>query len=229
MNLSDILDGAFKLLKANWRAALLIAGAFAVPVDIAVAFSRRNLYGNRGLLDYADLLKRELIAQEQYDQFRTTAEALTATVRADATDVKSALDTVMADEAAVKSAEETVRADQAIIDNARVQLGYATIRSPIDGRTGSLLLHEGNVVRATGTNDSTLLTINPQASMKIAQPVSPWLNSQNAAGSHTSGGPIGTGDRKNVASPSSGAAGTPAIMKPIPARMPCSNAVPRMP
>src|SRR5438034_10988509 len=109
---------------------------------------------------YADLLKRELIAQEQYDQFKTTAEALTATVRADAADVKSAQDTVLADEAAVKSAEETVRADQAIVDNARVQLGYATIRSPIDGRTGSLLLHEGNVVRATGTNDSTLLTIN---------------------------------------------------------------------
>src|SRR5881397_248324 len=67
----------------------------------------------------------------------------------------------MADEAAVKSAEETVRADQAIIDNARVQLGYATIRSPIDGRTGSLMLHEGNVVRASGTNDSTLVVINP--------------------------------------------------------------------
>src|SRR5436305_1394910 len=50
MSLSDILDGAVKLLKANWRAALLIAGAFAVPVDIAVAFARRNVYGNRGLL-----------------------------------------------------------------------------------------------------------------------------------------------------------------------------------
>ncbi|PYN96264.1 MAG: efflux RND transporter periplasmic adaptor subunit [Candidatus Rokuibacteriota bacterium] len=106
---------------------------------------------------YADLLKRELIAQEQYDQFRTNAESLTATVRADEADVKSAQDTVVADEAAVKSAEELVRADQAGVDNARVQLSYATIRSPIDGRTGSLLLHEGNVVRA---NDSTLLTIN---------------------------------------------------------------------
>jgi len=51
MSLSDILDGAVKLLKANWRAALLIAGAFAVPVDIAVAFARRNVYGNRGLLE----------------------------------------------------------------------------------------------------------------------------------------------------------------------------------
>lgn len=109
---------------------------------------------------YADLLQRELIAQEQYDQFRTNADSLAATVRADEADVKSAQDTVVADEAAVKSAEETVRADQALVDNARVQLSYATIRSPIDGRTGSLLLHEGNVVRATGTNDSTLLTIN---------------------------------------------------------------------
>src|SRR5207245_9319276 len=95
--------------------------------------------------------------QEQDGQFRTTAESLSATVRADEADVKSAQDTVLADEAAVQSAEELVRADQAAVDNARVQLSYATIRSPIDGRTGSLLLHEGNVVRA---NDSTLLTIN---------------------------------------------------------------------
>jgi hypothetical protein len=51
MSLSDILDGAFKLLKANWRAALLIAGAFAIPVDIALAFARRNVYGNRGLIE----------------------------------------------------------------------------------------------------------------------------------------------------------------------------------
>src|SRR2546426_209164 len=100
------------------------------------------------------------INEGQDDHFRTNAESLTATVRADEADVKSAQDTVVADEAAVKSAEELVRADQAGVDNARVQLSYATIRSPIDGRTGSLLLHEGNVVRATGTNDSTLLMIN---------------------------------------------------------------------
>src|SRR5262249_12211920 len=37
---------------------------------------------------------------------------------------------------------------------------YASISSPIDGRTGSLMLHEGNVVRASGTNDSTLVVIN---------------------------------------------------------------------
>ncbi len=109
---------------------------------------------------YGDLLKRELIAQEQYDQLKTNAEALAATVQADQADLKSAEETVRSDQAAIKSAEETVRADEATVENAKLQLAYATIRSPIDGRTGSLMLHEGNVVRASGTNDSTLLVIN---------------------------------------------------------------------
>jgi multidrug efflux system membrane fusion protein len=109
---------------------------------------------------YADLLKRDLVSREQYDQIRTTAESSSAIVNADQADIRSAEETVRVDQAAVQSAEETVRADQAGVDSARVQLGYTVIRSPIDGRTGSLGLHEGNVVRATGTNDSTLLTIN---------------------------------------------------------------------
>ena len=45
------------------------------------------------------------------------------------------------------------------MENARVQLGYTTIRSPIDGRTGSLGLNMGNVVRRAD-NESTLLVIN---------------------------------------------------------------------
>src|SRR5262249_32958229 len=109
---------------------------------------------------YADLLKRGLIAQEQYDGIRTTMEALAATVRADEADIKSAEDTVSADQAAVKSAEQAVRADEAALENAKVQLGYTTIRAPIDGRVGSLMLNQGNVVRAGGTSDSTLIVIN---------------------------------------------------------------------
>jgi len=109
---------------------------------------------------YAELLRRELISQEQADQFRTTAESLAHTLLADEADIKSAEETVRADQAAVKSAEQTVRADEAAVDNAKIQLGYTVIRSPIDGRTGSLMLHEGNVVRASGTNDSTLVVIN---------------------------------------------------------------------
>jgi membrane fusion protein, multidrug efflux system len=106
---------------------------------------------------YQELLQKELISKEQHDQYQTTAEALGATVQDDQADVRSAEETARADEQAIKSAEEVVRADEAAVDNAKVQLGYTTIRSPMDGRLGSLGLNQGNVVRV---NDSTLITIN---------------------------------------------------------------------
>src|SRR5262245_43788355 len=109
---------------------------------------------------YAEWVKRGLIAQEQADQSRTTAESLSHTVLADEADIKSAEETVRADEAAVNSAQQAVKADEAAVDNAQILLGYTSIRSPIDGRTGSLMLHEGNVVRSGGTSDSTLVVIN---------------------------------------------------------------------
>jgi multidrug efflux system membrane fusion protein len=103
---------------------------------------------------YADLLQKELVSREQYDQVRTTAESLTATVRADEADIRSAEETVHADEAAIRSAEQTVRADEAAVDNARLQLGYTTIRSPLDGRMGRADVRVGSLV---GRSDSTLL------------------------------------------------------------------------
>jgi multidrug efflux system membrane fusion protein len=137
-------------------------------------------------LRYAELLKRGLIAQEQADQFRTTAESLAHTVLADQADIKSAEETVRADEAAVKSAEDAVRADAAAVDNAKIQLGYTVIRSPIDGRTGSLMLHEGNVVRAGGTADSTLVVINQiqpiYVSFTVPQQQLPAIKRYMAAG-----------------------------------------------
>src|SRR3954469_23370520 len=51
MTLSDILDGAFKLLKANWRTVLLITAVFVVPLHIISAFAQRNVYGGRSLFD----------------------------------------------------------------------------------------------------------------------------------------------------------------------------------
>jgi multidrug efflux system membrane fusion protein len=106
---------------------------------------------------YTELLKKELVSKEQHDQYQTTAEAFAATVQADQADVRSAEETVRADEAAIRSAEEVARADEAAVDNAKVLLGYTTIRAPMDGRTGSLGLNTGNVVRA---NDSMLIVIN---------------------------------------------------------------------
>jgi hypothetical protein len=51
MSLSDILDGAFKLLKVYWRAAILVTATFAVPLHLILAYAQRNLYGGRGFLE----------------------------------------------------------------------------------------------------------------------------------------------------------------------------------
>lgn len=61
-------------------------------------------------------------------------------------------------QAAATSLEATIRAGEAAIEFARLQLEYSTIRAPIDGRAGSLLVSVGNLVR--GTDASPLVVIN---------------------------------------------------------------------
>jgi len=60
--------------------------------------------------------------------------------------------------ATAASAAATVDADQANIDKAKFDLDNTTVRAPIGGRTGSLLVHLGNVVHAAG--GSPLVIIN---------------------------------------------------------------------
>src|SRR5579864_5890099 len=79
---------------------------------------------------YQGLLDRAIASREQVDQMTTQAAALDA----------------------------TVAADRAAVESARVQLDYATIRSPISGRTGLLQVHRGNLVRANDTQP--IITIN---------------------------------------------------------------------
>lgn len=57
---------------------------------------------------------------------------------------------------AVAVAEAQVEQNQAAVENARLNLDYCTIRSPINGRAGQRLVDLGNVVNA---NNSTLLVI----------------------------------------------------------------------
>ena len=61
-------------------------------------------------------------------------------------------------QAAADALRATVRADSAALTLARLNVEYATIRAPIAGRTGGLLVHEGNLVRAGAT--APLVTIN---------------------------------------------------------------------
>lgn len=51
-----------------------------------------------------------------------------------------------------------VRADDAAVENARIQLSYATIRSPINGLTGNLIVYEGNLVKANDTTPLVMIT-----------------------------------------------------------------------
>ena len=81
------------------------------------------------VLRYGELIKKDYVTSQQYDQVMANAGSLKATVAAD--------------EAAVK--------------NAQINLGYCTVRSPISGRTGTVLVEPGNVIKA---NDQAMVTIN---------------------------------------------------------------------
>jgi multidrug efflux system membrane fusion protein len=78
---------------------------------------------------YATLAGKGFVSVQEYDRARTNADALDA----------------------------VVKADEAAVENARLQLEYTAIMSPIDGRTGAIAIQKGNVVKA---NDLPLVTIN---------------------------------------------------------------------
>ncbi len=103
---------------------------------------------------YRTLLERQLIAREQYDQIRTTMTALEATVQADRAAFENAKAALAAAGATIENARAVIRADEAAVDSARLQLGYTTIRSPLDGRMGRAEVRVGSLV---GRSDSTLL------------------------------------------------------------------------
>jgi membrane fusion protein, multidrug efflux system len=101
---------------------------------------------------YGELVRKELIAREQYDQIKTAMMALEATVQADRAAVENARASVRAAEAMIENARAVITADEAMVETARIQLGYTTIRAPMEGRTGNLLVQAGNVVKSTEDN-----------------------------------------------------------------------------
>lgn len=72
---------------------------------------------------YGDLVRKEYVTREQYDQIAANSASQSA----------------------------TVQADQAAVEAARLQLSYCRIYAPLTGRTGSLLVHQGNLVKANDT------------------------------------------------------------------------------
>jgi multidrug efflux system membrane fusion protein len=100
---------------------------------------------------YESLIEKGVVARQQYEKVRADADASEATVRAD--------------RAAIENAEAAVNADKAAVENAKIQLGYCFIRSPIDGRTGSLLIQRGSIVKA---EDANLVVINQIIPIDVA-------------------------------------------------------------
>jgi multidrug efflux system membrane fusion protein len=115
------------------------------PLETALRQAEANAARSRTQLEnarrdaarYADLARQGFVAQQEYDRLRTEAQAL----------------------------EATARADQAVVENARIQLGWATITAPLAGRTGAVLVHEGDLVKASDTN---LVVINQLRPIEVA-------------------------------------------------------------
>lgn len=82
---------------------------------------------------YADLVKEDYVARDQYDQSLANAESLDATVKADA----------------------------ALVESSRVQMAYCSIHSPISGRVGKLLVDAGNIVQANATEIVVVNQVEP--------------------------------------------------------------------
>ncbi len=78
---------------------------------------------------YEELAKKEYVTQQQAESARADTLSLQA----------------------------MVQADEAAVEQAKLNLAYCAIRAPVTGRTGSLLVHAGNVVKA---NDVPLVIID---------------------------------------------------------------------
>jgi multidrug efflux system membrane fusion protein len=103
---------------------------------------------------YANLVKREYVTQQQYDQAVAQAAALRASVAAA--------------EAAVKQA--------------RLNLAYAEIRAPLTGRTGSLLVHPGNVLKAPDDKMVVIDQLQPiYVSFAVPEQLLPQVRAQRGA------------------------------------------------
>ncbi|MDR1989110.1 MAG: efflux RND transporter periplasmic adaptor subunit [Acidobacteriaceae bacterium] len=80
---------------------------------------------------------------------------------------------LQAAQTAAAALDATIEADRATIENAKVQLQYATIKAPLTGRTGALIVHPGSLVRANDTAALVLINqispINVEFSVPEAQ------------------------------------------------------------
>lgn len=64
--------------------------------------------------------------------------------------------------------DATVAADKAAVDMASLNLSYTQIRSPVDGKTGPVLIQPGNMISGSGGNGAVLVTIAEVRPVKVS-------------------------------------------------------------
>lgn len=117
-------DLLFVIDPRTWEAALKEAQA---------RLARDKALANKARVDavrYAELVRREFVSREQYEQAGATSESLQA----------------------------TVQADEKSVESARLQVSYCYIHAPLTGRTGNLLADQGNLIKADA--DKAMVVIN---------------------------------------------------------------------
>ncbi len=144
-------DKLFTVDDRTYQQQLKQAEANLKKDQFAQAQAEANLKRDQSTLAYAHstaeryqgLLKDGIVPKDQVDQLTSNANA--------------SENTVAADRAAIDSAQAQIAADEANISNIKVQLDWCTQYATIDGRTGTVSVHKGNVVTA---NSQEVLTIN---------------------------------------------------------------------
>jgi multidrug efflux system membrane fusion protein len=108
------------------------------PYEAALRQVEANLARDKALANkaqadagrYAELIRKQFVSQQDYEQAKATAESLSA----------------------------TVNADQVAVQNAKLNLSYCYIKAPMSGRTGSLIAHQGNMIKDNA--DTAMVVIN---------------------------------------------------------------------
>ena len=72
---------------------------------------------------------------------------------------------ILADQAAIESNRASVENDRAAIERAKLDLSYCQIHSPVSGRAGNLLIHQGNLIAA---NSNPLVVIHQVAPIWVS-------------------------------------------------------------
>lgn len=123
--------------EAQFRQAVATLAKDVAQADYLKSVATRN----------EQLVREGIVSKEQNAQSISQAQA-----QKEGTD---------ADRAAIESTRADIAANKATIDNLKVQLGFATIRAPITGRTGTLMIKPGNIVSANTTELVTIVQIQP--------------------------------------------------------------------